>query len=311
MIARSSFQIIEDIVAHHGSTTAFNTQLKLLFLLEPLDQHADLAVRGGMGGGTGRSTRRRGMAGCKLQYAWAGRGARCVRQGEGGRRRAWGACSEAAYGTRVLATAACVALGGSVQACISSREVLLGMVLGHTLPSSLLPNTHAHTRTQTHIQTPHVPYAGAQALLEGTGGRQEYDFSPLQQWLASPRAPQVCVISGPAGSGKSTVSAALCWDEKEQRRREAMAKGKDANAAKAEADAPGPSHEGDGGWGVGGGGGGGGGDGGGDGEGVLAGRPLAARGLKRQVTLTGQGGREIVKPLVHAYHFCRYSDVRR
>lgn len=66
---------------------------------------------------------------------------------------------------------------------------------------------------------PRLPYL-LQALLEGTGGAQEYDFSPLQMWLTSTRAPQVCVISGPAGSGKSTISAALCWDEEARQRRQ-------------------------------------------------------------------------------------------
>jgi hypothetical protein len=38
-------KILEDIVRHHGSTTAFDNKLKLLFLLEPLDTQAELEVR--------------------------------------------------------------------------------------------------------------------------------------------------------------------------------------------------------------------------------------------------------------------------
>ncbi|GLI58954.1 hypothetical protein VaNZ11_000672 [Volvox africanus] len=106
--------------------------------------------------------------------------------------------------------------------------------------------------------------ADLEALLEGTGGAQEYDFSPLQMWLTSPRSPQVCVISGPAGSGKSTISAALCWDEKaRQRRDKTLARGRVhlPNGAK----------------------------------------------LARQIS-----GLEVTSdPIVHAYHFCKYSDVRR
>ena len=37
-------KILEDIVAHHGSATAFDNKLKLLFLLEPLDTQAELEV---------------------------------------------------------------------------------------------------------------------------------------------------------------------------------------------------------------------------------------------------------------------------
>ncbi|GIL47581.1 hypothetical protein Vafri_4369 [Volvox africanus] len=106
--------------------------------------------------------------------------------------------------------------------------------------------------------------ADLEALLEGTGGAQEYDFSPLQMWLTSPRSPQVCVISGPAGSGKSTISAALCWDEKaRQRRDKTLARGR--------------VH-----------------------------LPSGAK-LARQIS-----GLEVTSdPIVHAYHFCKYSDVRR
>ncbi|PNW74724.1 hypothetical protein CHLRE_12g512750v5 [Chlamydomonas reinhardtii] len=208
-------KILEDIVAHHGSATAFDNKLKLLFLLEPLDTQAEL-----------------------------------------------------------------------------------------------------------------------ESLLEGTGGATEYDFSPIQLWITSPRAPQVCVLSGPAGSGKSTISAALCWDEEaQQRRQKAIAKGNsDTAKAIAEADAaaaavaaphgvkvprlPGasasPENTGSGerrtspktsgsgaqppspGGGAGGGG----------------GKPppfLPMPSLTRQLSGLASGH----KPLVHAYHFCKYSDVRR
>ncbi|KAG2452564.1 hypothetical protein HYH02_002801 [Chlamydomonas schloesseri] len=203
-------KILEDIVAHHGSTTAFDNKLKLLFLLEPLDTQAEL-----------------------------------------------------------------------------------------------------------------------ESLLEGTGGATEYDFSPIQLWITSPRAPQVCVLSGPAGSGKSTISAALCWDEEaQQRRQKAIAKGdSDTAKAKAAADAaaaaaaatsphgikvprlPGaspdtsasgerrasPKTSGSGAQPPSPGGG---------------GKPppfLPMPSLTRQLSGLASGH----KPLVHAYHFCKYSDVRR
>jgi hypothetical protein len=35
---------LEDIIDHHGSFQAFDNNLKLLFLLEPLDMQADLEV---------------------------------------------------------------------------------------------------------------------------------------------------------------------------------------------------------------------------------------------------------------------------
>ncbi|KXZ56037.1 hypothetical protein GPECTOR_2g1589 [Gonium pectorale] len=139
-------KILEDIIAHHGSTTAFDNKLKLLFLLEPLDMETEM-----------------------------------------------------------------------------------------------------------------------ESLLDGTGGAQEYDFSALQLWLTSPRAPQVCVISGPAGAGKSTISAALSFDEEAQRRRQkAMAHTRGA--------VHGPSH------------------------------------MARQISGLSGNTRG---PVVHAYHFCKYSDVRR
>ncbi|KAG2494495.1 hypothetical protein HYH03_007264 [Edaphochlamys debaryana] len=144
-------KIIEDIVAHHGSTTAFDNKLKLLFLLEPLDTQAEL-----------------------------------------------------------------------------------------------------------------------ESLLEGTTGAHEYDFTPVQMWITSPRAPQVCVISGPAGSGKSTISAALCWDEDmQQRRQKAIARGQRVGSAKNAA--------------------------------------AAGQVLLRQMSNLAS----VAKPTVHAYHFCKYSDVRR
>ncbi|PNH10392.1 putative serine/threonine-protein kinase [Tetrabaena socialis] len=138
------------------------------------------------------------------------------------------------------------------------------------------------------------------ALLEGTGGAQEYDFTPLQMWLTSPRAPQVCVLSGQAGSGKSTISAALCWDEEAQeRRKKAIMKGVAAPSISGRKPPPAPrsiaaaaaaavlsaDHTGD----------------------LAVVFPAEDRELARQIS--GLAGAH--KPVVHAYHFCKYSDVRR